>query len=79
MLRKIYKTGNSLVITLPKESLDQLNLHEGSEVSVALDESGQRLIIEPLQPNVPGVDAVFAAQLDAFIAQYGPALDALAQ
>jgi putative addiction module antidote len=79
MMRKIYKTGNSLVITLPKESLDQLDLQEGSEVTVILDESGNRLIIEPVHPIVPGVDADFAAQLDAFIDQYRPALEALAQ
>lgn len=79
MLRKIYRTGNSLVITLPKEFLEQLDLQEGSEVSVVLDESGSRLIIEPVHPIVPGVDADFATQLDAFIDQYRPALEALAQ
>lgn len=79
MLRKIYKTGNSLVITLPKESLDRLDLQEGSEVSIVLDEAGNRLIIEPVHPIVPGVDTDFAAQLDAFIDQYRPALEALAE
>lgn len=79
MVRKIYKTGHSLVITLPKDALERLDLHEGSAVSVSVDETGSKLIIEPAQPAAPGVDPKFAAQLDDFIEQYRPALEALAK
>lgn len=79
MVRKIFKTGHSLVITLPKDALERLDLHEGSAVSVSLDATGSRLIIEPAQPSTPGADMTFANQLDGFIEQYRPALEALAK
>ena len=34
MVRKIFKTGNSMVVSLPREMLDALHLSEGEEVSV---------------------------------------------
>ena len=77
MLRKIFKTGNSLVVSLPREILDALNLSDGSEVTVAV-EDGQ-IIIRPVRQGLPGVDEEFARQLVDFIDEYRPALDALAK
>jgi antitoxin component of MazEF toxin-antitoxin module len=37
MLRKIFRTGNSIVVSIPKDILDQLELSEGEDVSVELD------------------------------------------
>ena len=79
MVRKIFKTGNSLVITLPKESLHTLGLHEGSEVEVAVDQDRGRIIIEPTAPPLADITPAFAQQLDEFIEQYRPALEALAK
>ena len=79
MMRKIFKTGNSLVITLPKESLQSLGLHEGSEVEIAVDEGRGCIIIEPAAPPLANITPVFAQQLDEFIEQYRPALEALAK
>ena len=79
MVRKIYKTGNSLVITLPKESLRVLGLQEGSEVSVAVDQNQGRIIIEPAEPQPTTIDPIFAQQLNDFIEEYRPALEALAK
>jgi putative addiction module antidote len=79
MERKIFKTGNSLVISLPKEWLLNLGLQEGSEVQVIVDEESRRIIIEPLRSSLAGIDPAFARQVDDFIARYRPALEALAQ
>ncbi|GJM43071.1 MAG: hypothetical protein DHS20C20_33530 [Ardenticatenaceae bacterium] len=79
MVRKIFKTGNSLVISLPKDSMAQLGLQEGSEVSVTVDAEEGRLIIEPSQTAIVDIDPAFAKQLDEFIEQYRPALEALAK
>lgn len=79
MERKIFKTGNSLVISLPRESLLNLGLHEGSEVQVTVDEESGRIIIEPLRTSLAGIDPTFARQLDDFIDRYRPALEALAK
>ena len=79
MQRKIFKTGNSLVISLPKESLQQLNLAEGSSINVSVDLEEQRIVLEPVSTLANDINAEFAQQLDAFIEQYRPALEALAK
>ena len=79
MVRKIFKTGNSLVVSLPKESLQMIGLHEGSEISIRVDVGQNQIVIEAVQPNIPGIDSIFAQQLNDFIEQYRPALEALAK
>lgn len=79
MVRKIFKTGNSLVISLPKESIQILGLNEGSEVSVVVDQDEGRIIIEPAKSRLTDIDPSFAQQLQNFIEQYRPALEALAK
>ena len=79
MVRKIFKTGNSFVISLPRESLQLLGLQEGSEVYVVVDQDEGRIIIERAQPLLADIDPTFAQQLNEFIEQYRPALEALAK
>lgn len=79
MVRKIFKTGNSMVVSLPKDTLDFLGLAEGAEVSVELDRERRQIVIAPLETALPGVDETFAHQVAEFIEQYRPALEALAQ
>jgi putative addiction module antidote len=77
MLRKIFKTGNSMVVSLPREILEPLGVSDGSEVSVELEDG--KIVIRPMQQSVPGVDEEFARQLAEFIDEYRPALEALAK
>lgn len=77
MSRKIFRSGNSKVVSLPQKSLDALGLEVGSEVEVVVDRERGRLVVRPAR-DVPGVDAAFARRLDDFVDRYGPALDALA-
>ena len=79
MVRKIFKTGNSFVISLPRESLQLLGLQEGSEVNVVVDQDEGRIIIERAHPLLADIDPTFAQQLNEFIDQYRPALEALAK
>lgn len=79
MIRKVFKTGNSLVLSLPRETLEALALSEGSEVDVMLDAGAGRIILSPLRPPAGDIDPTFARQLEEFIAQYRPALEALAR
>ena len=79
MLRKIFKTGNSMVVSLPRESIQMIGLHEGSEVSLVVDEKQGQIVIKPVSTQLTGVDAKFAQQIDAFINEYRPALEALAK
>ncbi|MDJ0753514.1 MAG: AbrB/MazE/SpoVT family DNA-binding domain-containing protein [Ardenticatenaceae bacterium] len=79
MKRKVFKVENSLVVSLPKDAIQALGLYEGSEIEVTIDSQGQRLIIEPIQPEISAIDAPFAEQLEDFINRYRSALEALAK
>ena len=81
MLRKVFKTGNSVVISLSKDALELLGITEGSDVSVELDRENRQIIISPVDEPlaVAGVNEEFAQQVSEFIEQYRPALEALAK
>jgi antitoxin MazE len=80
MLRKIFRTGNSIVVSIPREILDELHISEGEDVSVELDSQQRRIVISPVEKDIPtGIDEVFARQVDDFIEKYRPALEALAK
>jgi antitoxin MazE len=79
MVRKIYRSGNSTVLALPKEMLDALRLHEGEDVSVEFDADRQQIVITRISLVPDGVDAEFARQVAEFIDAYRPALEALAK
>jgi len=79
MLRKIFKTGNSTVVSLSREMLESLGISDGSEVSVELDPVTRQITIRPIEKTIPGVDEDFARQVAEFIEEYRPALEALAR
>jgi putative addiction module antidote len=79
MVRKLFRTGNSLVVSLPRESIELLGLREGSELNVVIDLEERQILLSPAKPAPPDIDETFARQLDEFIEQYRPALEALAK
>lgn len=81
MLRKIFKTGNSIVVSLPKEMIEPLGVRDGSDVSLELDREHRQIIIRPVEMPIAavGVDEEFARQVSEFIAEYRPALEALSK
>lgn len=79
MVSKVIKTGNSLVVLLPSEVIERLNLREGSELEVQVDGDASQILLMPARPETAEIDAKFARQLDEFIERYRPALAALAR
>ena len=82
MLRKIFRTGNSMVVSIPKDILDELQISEGEEVSIELDSQQRQIVISPVEKAIPtptGIDEAFARQVDDFVEKYRPALKALAK
>jgi len=81
MLRKVFKTGNSTVVSLPKDVIEPLGVRDGSDVSVELDQEHRQIIIRPVEAPIAeaGVDEEFARQVREFITEYRPALEALAK
>jgi antitoxin component of MazEF toxin-antitoxin module len=80
MLRKVFKTGNSLVVSLPKDLLESLDMRDGTDVSVELDRQNRQILIRPAELQLAGgLSEEFARQVSEFIQQYRPALEALAR
>lgn len=79
VVRTLFRTGNSMVVALPKEMLDALQLSEGGPVTVDFDATERRITIGPLAAKAEGVDTEFARQVAEFIEEYRPALEALAR
>ena len=80
MRRKIFKTGNSLVVSLPKEMLESLNMGNDSYVSIELDCKKRQIMIRDAGRQVGGeLSETFASQVDEFIREYRSALEALAR
>ncbi len=79
MIRKIFRTGNSEVVSLPREMLKSLGVSAGSDVRIELDTAARQITIRPLEVNIAGVDEEFAGQVSEFIQDYRPALEALAR
>jgi antitoxin MazE len=80
MLRKVFKTGNSIVVSLPKDMLEPLGMSEGSDVAVELDPKNRQITIRAVEKPIRGsIDESFARQVNDFIKEYRPALEALAR
>jgi antitoxin MazE len=76
--RRIFKSGNSIIVSLPRAFLQALSLEEGSEVCVSLDKARDVIVVAPASVTLPGVDAEFGRQVAEFIEEYRLALEALA-
>jgi antitoxin MazE len=81
MVRKVFRTGNSTVVSLPREVMEPLGVKYGSDVSVELDREHGQIVIKPVETPVAaaGVSEEFARQVSEFIAEYRPALKSLAK
>lgn len=81
MIRQLFKTGNSIVLSLPKEILDNLGVKVGESINLELDSEQRRVILTPVEKPmaIAGVNENFAKQLDEFILKYRPALEELAK
>jgi len=81
MLRRLFKTGNSIVLSLPREVLDGLKLSDGDEVNLTLEAEEKRLVVNKVEKPVfsAGIDEDFSAHLSEFITEYHTALESLAE
>jgi len=52
MLRKVFKAGNSIVASLPKDALELLGISEGSDVSVDLDRENHQIVISAVEGSL---------------------------
>lgn len=81
LTQKLYKSGNSIAVTIPKKYLHDLNLKEGSEVIVEQDPEAGVITISHKKKVKPTskISPEFLKWLDSFNKEYGPALKELAK
>lgn len=78
--RKLYKNGNSIAVTMPKEYLKDLNLRDGSEVIVEKNAISQTITIGKKGKRVDSsLTPEFYNWLKEFNAKYKNALTELAK
>lgn len=74
--QKLYKTGNSISMTIPVEFLKDLNLRDGSQIVV--EKSGSKIIVMAKRKTLAsGVDQKFAKMVDEFISDHEDVLSEL--
>lgn len=79
-VRKIFKAGNSHVLSLPNEILKSLGLKEGSPITIELDQENKKIVISPLSvPQKPVITREYIEMVEEFIAEYEVALRELAK
>jgi len=79
MPRKIFRTGNSAVVSLPADILEAVGLELGDPVTIIADAEQRQIIISPAESSLPGVRPGFLDRVDRFIEEYRPALETLAK
>ncbi len=75
MIQKVLKVGSSAAVTLPKKALRELGLSIGDDISLTIDPSHKRVVVEQAIP----IDHEMIVWAKRFIEQYRPALEALAK
>ncbi len=78
MGRKIFRSGNSAVVSLPTEILEVLDLELGDEVSVTADLENRRIVLTPTEEPLSDITPELLEAVDRFIERYHPALEKLA-
>lgn len=81
MIRRLFKTGNSIVLSLPREILEDLGIGSGHEVNIEMDKEQRQVILSPVEKldAIAGIDDDFARQVNEFVEHYKPALEELAK
>lgn len=81
LIQKLYRSGNSIAVTIPKEYLNSLRLKEGSSVVVEQDPEAGIITISHKKAAKPisKVSPEFLTWLNSFNKKYGPALKELAK
>jgi putative addiction module antidote len=76
--QKLYKNGNSVAVTIPKEYLKKYNMRDGTEVVVEGDTD--RIVITSKKTKaVASVDAKFARMVDEFMNEHEDVLKKLSK
>ena len=69
-VRKIFKAGNSCVVSLPANLLKSLGLREGSHVSIEVNRENRELILKPVVVKKNDMSMEFVRLIDKLLVDY---------
>ncbi len=79
--RKLFRTGNSLTVTIPSTLASELKIKAGDHVEIQIDREHDGLLLRPVRedPSVSDgpVSPEFVEWADAFVDRYRDALTKL--
>ena len=78
-VRKVFKAGNSFVVSLPLNMLKSLGLKEGSHVSVEINREKRELIFKPVIVRSNEMSVDFVRLVNKLIIDYENVLRRLGQ
>ena len=78
-IRKIFKAGNSCVVSLPMEMLKALNLKDGSHVAVEINREKRELILKPVVVKKANMSLDFVRVVDKLLLDYDYVMRRLAK
>ncbi|MDD5147370.1 MAG: AbrB/MazE/SpoVT family DNA-binding domain-containing protein [Candidatus Daviesbacteria bacterium] len=77
-MRKVFKNGNSLAVTVPKTYAHQLSIRDGSQIEWKKTSQGL-VLIHQKKAKIAGVDQKFAKMVDKFANEHQDVLQELSQ
>ncbi|OGY11506.1 MAG: hypothetical protein A3H88_01815 [Candidatus Blackburnbacteria bacterium RIFCSPLOWO2_02_FULL_44_9] len=77
-IQKVYKNGNSIAVTVPKQFARDLGIRDGSEI-VVTKEKGKITISPKRKKRVSGVTPKFMEMVDTFAREHEDVLRGLAK
>jgi antitoxin component of MazEF toxin-antitoxin module len=78
MNRKVFRSGNSLAITLPPEALARMGITEGCEIEVTENVETRTLTLRAADADLADIDLKLMRHLADFVERYRPELEELA-
>lgn len=69
-VQKLYKNGNSIAVTVPKEYLKELGLRDGSRVEWEKTERGPLLVVEKSARKATEIDPKVARLIEKISKKY---------
>lgn len=73
-VRKVFKAGNSSVVSLPFDMLKALGIKDGSHLSVELNRERRELILKPVIVKSSNMSIDFVRLVDKLLIDYDFAL-----
>lgn len=78
-VRKLFKAGNSVVVSLPLDMLKALGLSDGSHMSVEINRERRELILKPVLTKKSNLSMDFVRLVDKLFVDYDYQLRRLAK